>query len=275
MSQLNSGDTERALAAVREKLREFTADRAPIEMAADIHDIVRRMSGQADPYAAIKEASNEVCASYVSLIDIWMSDTRDPLTTAVKLSIAGNLIDFGAFSTETFDREQLTKTLHAVVSESLTGDTPDDMMRAVDAARRILFIGDNAGECFFDRALLMCLPRDRLTYAVRGRPVLNDATRADAETAGIHRLCPVIDTGDATPGILLERSSAEFVDAFESSDLVIAKGQGNYESLSGRDDRAYIFLARVKCDAIAADIGYPVGSNILRLVTPAAIEMHE
>ena len=144
----------------------------------------------------------------------------------------------------------------------------DTLSAAAHEATTILFIGDNAGECFFDRFLLERLPPHKLTYAVRGGPVLNDATLDDARTAGIEDVCPVIDTGDKSPGVVFNRCSPAFREALEASDLVIAKGQGNYESLSGRTDRAYVFITKVKCDVIADDIGFPTGNNVVRITQP-------
>ena len=123
-------------------------------------------------------------------------------------------------------------------------------------------------ECFFDYFLLQQLPLSKVVYAVRGGPVLNDATIKDAQEAGIPDICHVQDTGDRTPGIVLERSSQQFVNTFKDSDLVIAKGQGNYESLSEFRDRTYAFLTKVKCDVIAHNIGFDKGSNVINIIQP-------
>ena len=140
-----------------------------------------------------------------------------------------------------------------------------EFYNTVMAANKILYIGDNAGECFFDSLLLDYLPLEKIKFVVRGAPIINDATMEDALAAGINKKCPVITTGDNAPGILLDRCSVEFREAFEKSDLIISKGQGNYESLSDYDDKTIIFLTKVKCDVIATDIGFPLGSNVLKI----------
>lgn len=268
MAGLGAAEQARVLKAVRERIASFRPDHPPVEMARDIHALVRSVSGMRDPYACIKRDSNEVCRSCMPLLRRRMTESSDSLLAAVKLAIAGNVIDFGAFSATRVVRSDVVHSVEAALSQPLSGDRPDDLLHAAEEAETILYIADNAGECFFDRPLLERLPVHKLTYAVRGGPVLNDATLDDAHAAGIQNVCRILDTGDCAPGIVLDRCSSSFVEAFERSDLVIAKGQGNYESLSECRDRTYVFLTKVKCDVIARDIGFPVGSNVVRVVRP-------
>ena len=268
MAGLCVSEQERVLEAVRGKIASFPADHPPAEMARDIHELVRLVSGVRDPYAWIKGVSNEVCRSCMRRVRKQVERSPDPLSTAVKLAIAGNVIDYDAFPASRMSPSDVVEAVGATLSQPLSGDSPEDLRRAAEDANAILYIADNAGECFLDRPLLERLPLRRLTYAVRGRPVLNDATREDAYAAGIQDLCPVVDTGDCAPGIVIDRCSREFLDVFEGSDLVVAKGQGNYESLSDRRDRIYVFLTKVKCAVIARDIGFPVGSSVIRIVRP-------
>lgn len=268
MAGLSAGQQEQVIGAVRQKIASFPTDHPPVEMAADIHELVRSLARADDPYASIKRESNEVCRSCLPLLHENLACSLDPFATAIKLAIAGNVIDFGAYAVKPLSKRAVRQTVKDVVSQPLSGDSPDGLAAAADEATTILFIGDNAGECFFDRFLLERLPTHKLTYAVRGGPVLNDATLDDARAAGIEDVCPVIDTGDKSPGVVFNRCSPAFREAFEASDVVIAKGQGNYESLSGRTDRAYVFITKVKCDVIAADIGFPTGSNVVRITRP-------
>jgi uncharacterized protein with ATP-grasp and redox domains len=162
---------------------------------------------------------------------------------------------------------ELSETrLRAAVTESLNeplnGDI-EEFERAVAQATRILYLTDNAGEIVFDRLLIEQLPRERVTVAVRGAPVINDATLADAEVAGIPNLVPVIDNGSDAPGTLLEDCSQSFRRHFEEADLIISKGQGNFETLR-ESCRPIFFLLRAKCDAVAQDLGCPLGQMILR-----------
>lgn len=152
--------------------------------------------------------------------------------------------------------------LRDIFSAPLAGD-PAALFEAAAKARSILYLADNAGEIVFDRILIEALPASRVTVAVRGGPVINDATLADAETAGIHEIATVIDNGSDAPGTLLAECSPEFRARFEAADLVIAKGQGNFETLS--DTRKHIFfLLSVKCPLVAAEVGAPVGSLVVK-----------
>jgi uncharacterized protein with ATP-grasp and redox domains len=127
-------------------------------------------------------------------------------------------------------------------------------------ARSILYLGDNAGEIVFDKVLIESLPyRDKITYVVRGEPVLNDVTMHDAEEVGLCGLVEVIDNGSDAPGTILEDCSPEFRGRFAAADLVVSKGQGNYESLSCVPHRQVCFLFLMKCAAVAADAGGKVG----------------
>ena len=125
------------------------------------------------------------------------------------------------------------------------------------------FLKDNAGEIVFDRLLIERLPPGKVTVAVRGFPVINDATLADAEGAGIHEVAEVIENGSDAPGTILDDCSESFRDRFDKADLVIAKGQGNYETLSEVDKDIY-FLLKAKCPVIARDIGCQEGAMILK-----------
>jgi uncharacterized protein with ATP-grasp and redox domains len=259
--------TDAVIDAVRAKTASFSRSRSPVEMAVDIHELVNAASGNDDPYAAIKQASNRACADAMPVLAEYATSSTHAFETAVKLAIAGNLIDFGAYRPVTLSEGHILRTVQETLEQPLSGDSIDDLAALVENAQNILFVGDNAGECFLDTFLLDQMPCERVTYAVRGRPVLNDATIADAEAAGVHERCRVIDTGDGTPGVILDRCSRAFLAAFDEADLVIAKGQGNYESLSEVPDKTRAFLTKVKCPVIARDIGHPVGSNVIQIMT--------
>jgi uncharacterized protein with ATP-grasp and redox domains len=178
---------------------------------------------------------------------------------AVRLAIAGNVIDLGADGGMTEDEAR--RELESAAARPLCGDL-DRLEREVSTAERILFLADNAGEIVFDRLLIEQLPPDRVTAAVRGRPVINDATLEDAWKAGLHEVALVIDNGSDAPGTVLEECSPAFRRCFEQADVIIAKGQGNYETLSDRPEKIH-FLFRVKCPVIASRTGAEVGTHMI------------
>jgi hypothetical protein len=184
----------------------------------------------------------------------------DPLELAVRFSIAGNIIDFGAMSN--VSPEFLRRTVQESLDWKLDRHLFDDFAEAIAEADSILVIGDNAGEIFFDRMLIEQLPMEKVTYVVRGSPVLNDATMDDAKAAGLLDLVEVIDTGADIPGVVLEACSPQFRERFEDASLVIAKGQGNYEGLCNVDKDIF-FLLQVKCDVVGRVLGCQPGTPVI------------
>jgi len=180
----------------------------------------------------------------------------DPFETAVRLAVAGNIIDFGL--TSALDEASVHQSIKEALERPLAVDHVAELKAAVGRAKAILYVADNAGEIAFDRLLIERLPLDRTTLAVRGAPIINDATRADAEAVGLTDLVTVIDNGDDAPGTILESCSAAFRCTFAAADVILAKGQGNYETLSDAGKDVY-FLLKAKCAVIARDVGCEPG----------------
>jgi len=231
----------------------------PPAMARELHARIREVAGVADPYRQVKEESTRFALELLPALRHEVARAADPFATAVRLAIAGNIIDFGT------NQELRLDDVHRVFAEALA--QPIDLAairrleRALDEARTILYLGDNCGEIVIDR-LLVEPRRDKITFAVRGSPILNDATREDAVASGLADIVPVIDTGDATPGVLLEHASAPFRRAFAAADLIVAKGQGNYETLD-ETDRPIVFLLKAKCRVVARQLGVDLGSLVV------------
>jgi uncharacterized protein with ATP-grasp and redox domains len=227
----------------------------PPEIAYQIHRMVRSQTGAEDPYREAKQASTErALALYPELKQI-VHQADDPLDAAIRVSIAGNIIDLGY--SPTYD---LRSTLNRVLTQPFALDRREALRAMVSDATGILFLADNAGETVFDRVLIETLAVP-VTYVVKGGPTLNDATRSDALEAGVDRVAEIIETGSDAPGTILSQCSDDFRKRFEEADLIIAKGQANYETLSDRGARIF-FLLQVKCSVIGEDIGAPVGSIV-------------
>jgi len=233
----------------------------PPVMGGLIHRTVRQQAGNEDPYAHAKEHFNRLALQLVPQFRATIRDAANPLETAVRLAIAGNIIDFA--TNAAVDQSHV----HAAVANSLTapldGPALAAFTEAVEHAQRILYLGDNAGEIVFDRLLIERLPREKMTFVVKGSPVINDATWQDAQIAGISDIVPVIDNGSDIPGTILEDCSPSFRERFAKADLVISKGQGNYESLSDAE-KTIFFMFKAKCHVITMDIGCEMGSMIVR-----------
>jgi len=238
----------------------------PPVMGQRIHRIIREMAGNADPYREIKDRLNQAALELYPALKARVTGSARPMEAAVRLAIAGNIMDCGVNSELAV--ADVLPAVELAFTEPLVGD-PEEFAEAALAAKRILYLADNAGEIVFDRLLIELLPLEKVTVAVRGAPVINDATLEDAEKAGLLDLVEVIDNGSDAPGTILDDCNEEFRERFDAADLVIAKGQGNYETLSDVEKNIF-FLLKVKCPVIAQDIGYEVGAMVLRRATAAA-----
>ena len=253
---------ERILKHVLSDLQEIDWAQSPPEVAARIHRIIREHTDAVDPYRDIKDHSTrkaeELCAKWGGA-SLRNGDSFDK---AARLAIAGNIIDFGAKRSVSDDE------IEAAITDSLdapiAGDGIAALQAEVEAADSILYLADNAGETVFDRLFIGQMPREKVTYVVKGVPCINDATLEDAQQAGLTEIVEVIDNGSDAPGTVLPTCSKEFVDRFYGSDLVISKGQGNYESLS-HVNHNIAFLLKAKCAPVAEDAGCEVGSLVIRI----------
>jgi hypothetical protein len=233
---------------------------SPPAMGQRIHRIIRKELGCSDPYHALKDRMNRMAEALLPSLRASMDRWPDPQEAAVRLAIGGNLLDAGAKTQIAAD--DLPRRMNSIWTQPLHGE-PAELFRAAEEAHCILYLADNAGEIFFDRVLIEALPAEKITVFVRGAPVLNDATIEDAVAAGLPEIAPVLDNGSDAPGTILEDCSKTFRKWFERADLVIAKGQGNYETLSDTTQRVF-FLLTVKCSVVADRIGEPVGSLVVK-----------
>jgi uncharacterized protein with ATP-grasp and redox domains len=235
---------------------------SPPEIAYAVHRIVRERMGHSDPYRDIKDESTRAALALYPRLKALVVESPDPLETAVRVSIAGNIIDF-ALSDELAD---LRATMERVLAAPFAVDDMTALRAALEATDRVLYLADNAGETVFDRVLIETLEVP-VTYAVKGGPTLNDATREDALAAGLETCATVIDNGSDTPGTILSLCSEDFRQVYDAAPLIIAKGQANYETLSEAGPRVFCLL-QVKCPVIGRDLDAPVGSVIVRQASP-------
>lgn len=229
----------------------------PPEIVARMHTLIRDLTKCEDPYQELKQTSTKKALLLYTELKRKISEAKNPFDTAVRLSIAGNIIDFGIGSD--FD---LPSVIQRVLAQPYDIDHALELKNEISNAKNILFLADNAGETVFDRLLIETIDK-RVVYAVKDAPVLNDATAEDAVAAGIDRVAEVISCGARSPGTILSRCSENFIKVYEKADLVIAKGQGNYESLS-EEKKNIFFLLQAKCDVLARDLGVPVGSIVAK-----------
>jgi len=230
-------------------------------MAQKIHRMIRKLTGVQDPYLQTKNRFNQLALKMYPELREQVQASTDPFETAVRLAIAGNIIDLGVKSG--LAESQVEETIAQSLTEPLDMDALKEFRNATAQAKDILYLGDNAGEIVFDRLLIEQLPCENITFVVKAGPIINDATMEDAEIVGLTDIVTVIDNGSDAPGTILESCSEAFRRRFDEADLVIAKGQGNYETLSDVDKDIF-FILRAKCPVIARDLGCEVGEMIFR-----------
>ena len=259
---------EDVLRATLGAISEMDLRGSPPAMGHTIHRFIRERVGEGDPYRQMKDESNRLALELYPELKLRVERSPHPLDTAVRLAIAGNIMDVAVKG----DVGQVNVT--DAIEHALTSPFDADMegfAAAISEADSILYLADNAGEIVFDRLLIEQLPLDRVTVAVRGAPVINDAIMADAQAAGITELVEVIDSGVDVPGTILELCSKDFQLRFAEARLVIAKGQGNYETLS-EANKDIFFALKAKCPVIAGDIGCALGDLVLRRSNAVAAE---
>ena len=234
--------------------------RAPPVMGQVIHRVVRKAVDNGDPYREEKRRLNYLALSYFPGLRRRVLGSRDPFGAALRAAGAGNVIDLGVKTG--IEEPEIASAIESSMASPLDGEAVGRLQRAAARAKTILCIGDNAGEIVFDRLLVEQLGARKVVFGVRGGPVINDATMEDARVSGMAGMVEVIDSGSDAPGTILEDCSDEFRERFREADLVLAKGQGNFETLCD-SDRTIVFLLRVKCAVVAEEAGARVGSLAL------------
>ena len=260
---LDEAQQKEVLDEIMNVLQTMAPEATPPELAQVIHRRIREMNSGQDPYKAIKKEQNNLMLSIEKSLREEIEKSPEPLVAALKLAGACNAIDMGpARAWKTAD-ELVEQLRHP----NLDHFEASRLLEYLSKARKLLYIADNAGEIVGDKILLSFLKKETLldvTVAVRGGPILNDATVEDAREIEIDRIAKVITTGSDAPGAILSLCSKGFVQDFYSADVVIAKGQGNYEALEGCGKQKLFFLLQVKCPVVARDLRVEVGKVILR-----------
>jgi len=251
--------TRRLLQDLLVDLSQMDFDQSPPMVGRRIHRRIRTLLGDDDPYRALKDRFNRHALQLYPALKRRVEEASDPFQAALRVAIAGNSIDFAALDDVT--ESSVNTLMESAWDRPLLG-SPGGLRQAADAAPSILYLADNAGEIVFDRLLIERLPLDRVTVAVRGAPVINDATIEDARAAGLTELVDVIDNGSDVPGTVLEECSPAFRRRFDEAPLILAKGMGNYETLNTMSGHSVHFLLIAKCPLVAEHLGCRVGDFV-------------
>ncbi len=257
---------KKALNRILLYLTQIDYNTPPPALGRDVYGIIHEITGNYDPYRELKQKFNALgLAHYDELLRIAFKSS-DPVMMAAKLAVVGNIIDFGA---QTKEQINIKESIQNIAEVKFEINDFERFIADLKQARTVLYIADNAGEIVFDRLFIEILQRYypevglRFTVAVRGAPIINDATKEDAYMVGLDKIATIIENGDNAPATLLNRVSPEMKKAFQEADIIIAKGMGNYETLDDRKELIY-YLLKVKCALVSKAIGAPVGSLVFK-----------
>lgn len=241
---------------------EFDVDSSGFILQAKIKKVMGKILPATDPYREVKEKYNRIVLDLGDDIKKIIRDSKDPFETSLRIALAGNIIDFGPNAN--LNSKILEKAIKKSLSQNLDEEKIKLLKENIDNAKRILFIGDNAGEIVLDKIFIEKLPKEKITYVVRGGYALNDATMQDAKMVGMTDTVRVITTGLDMPAAILPLCSKDFLVNYKRSDLIIAKGQGNYEALC-EEDKNIFFLLKIKCPIVASTFKkrYKVGDIVV------------
>jgi uncharacterized protein with ATP-grasp and redox domains len=236
----------------------------PPEIAQRCYRLIRQITGNNDPFHQAKIDANHTALSLWPELKQLVEQSADGLLMACRLSILANSIDFGPNfnhgGIESIIDEATTSSLPLIVNDY------DRFWSSLNNSQTLLYLGDNAGEIVFDRLLIEEIHRTKeleTYFVVREKPVINDATMDDALAIGMDSVARVISNGSDAPATILSQCTAELQHLFRSADIIIAKGQGNYESLEDESGNIF-FMLRAKCPLVAELLGVNVGDCIFK-----------
>lgn len=275
ISGLNPQQTKKMLEELGSALPQIKIDDPPPVMAITIHNLVKKHCGNDDPYLEIKKHCMQMGQKMADILDKRIKSANDPLLEAVKAAILGNIIDYGISGQESLEKkidQLIKKEESAIKHESSNLFNYEAFQKSLAKTDSLLYLGDNTGEIYTDALLLdqikSLYPNLKIYFAVRGKPILNDALFTDAQEAGIDRYAEIIDSASPAPGTALDYCSPDFKELFFQSPLIISKGQGNFETLSEVKAPIY-FLLMAKCPVVAQHIHCQEG-DVLLLKSPHA-----
>ena len=247
------------LKSILEDIQETDISKPPAYTTTFIHRKIRQLLGR-DPFEGIKSEYNQIALRLYPSLKTTIEKSFDPLWTSTRLAIAGNIIDFGIFTSI-----DIEGTIRMALDNPLAVDDYSSFRDAILIADKILYLTDNAGEIVFDRLLIEILISlgKKVKAVVKGSPVINDSTMKDAKESGLTRVCEVIDNGSEAVGTILDWTSPAFQKTFKDAQIVISKGQGNFETLIGNEKKMF-FLFQSKCNTVSKELGLSTGSMLLK-----------
>lgn len=243
-------------------ISQFSLHLTPPEIAQQIYRLIYQITRNSDPYREAKAKANQMGLALYPRVREAVASSDDPLLTACKLAIAGNSIDLAPPS----GHSDLNSIVESALVTPLAIDDYEEFRTSIQRSAHVLYLGDNAGEIVFDKVLVEELRWTKadieINFVVREKPIINDATWNDAIFVGLDKVAAIVSSGSDAPATILSQCSSEMLALYHSADTIIAKGQGNYESLSGEQGNIF-FMLKAKCPIVAGLLEVSVGDAIL------------
>lgn len=254
---------ERIINHVKTALQDADFTLSPPVVAAPLYEQMAVLAQTDDLYREQKHHATTQAKAYVPFLKETIQKSDDPFMATLKTAVVGNVIDLAA---------EVSFDLHDAISSVFTTlfghDDSEALRHSLNHANTLLYIGDNAGEHIFDALTIESLqklyPKLTITYMVRGNPIINDVTLSEAYKAGIDKICSVMDSGVPTPGFVYELASQEAKTLFDTADIILAKGMGNYECMTPQKRSNICFLLKVKCSVVARSLSREIGDIVCK-----------
>lgn len=253
IANLSKDSEKEILQDVLKYLSEADLNKSSPEIYAVCYNIIQNKIGTKDLYKEIKYKYNNQLLEIENEISKIIENSQNPLKTALELAITGNLLDLAIINDFSFSK--LKELFEQVDNGNFAIDNSTQLIKDLSKANTLLYLGDNCGEIVLDKLFISEIKKEfpllKIYFAVRGKPAVNDALIDDALQVGMDRVATIINNGDCSLGTVLQRTSKEFNELFNSSDLIISKGQGNFESLSDLSNDNLYFLFMAKCPDVS------------------------
>ena len=245
------------LSEVGKMIKEIPMENTPPETGRIIYEKISEITGIADPYEQIKKNNIDEIISLYPMLKNIIEQSSDRLLAAIRLAIAGNVIDLG------INREfDIREAIDEIIDQKFAIKDYEIFKQKLAETDEILFLGDNSGESVFDKLLIKELKK-KVVYVVKEKPIINDTTMKEAKYIGLDKVATLISSGSTAPGTIMDLCNDDFKKKFFKAKFIISKGQGNFEGLSNIDAPIF-FLLRAKCPVIAKDLGVNVDDIIFK-----------
>jgi len=246
----------------------------PAMLHTYVFRLVQKITRNRDPFAYLKKESNKLAMSLAPILrnEIEKQSFRDSFKIAALGAVCGNAIDFEVEGYEVSFGDLERSLLECLKGDLAINDIPN-LINALSRSKIVLYLPDNAGEIVFDKIFIQVIVDNfpvKVLAAVKSGPILNDVTMNDALQVGLNEVADVITTGSDSIGLNLNECSEDFLKRLKDVDIIIAKGQGYYESLTEIEHiirKPIVYMLKAKCSVVAKSLNIIRGSNVIKFVS--------